>query len=234
MGKRGTLNFRGLAVTIAVFLYAIAKSHGALTEFTSTLLPDNPAVRTAIKVIQPLFEGITLALCIFILEWLGVRLLTGNIRGEWIYRSSANNWGHVMFFAKGRELRYSVDLYQSKEDLLANIEKRHPSALIGHGVDQMVFYYGDKVVVWYDVPEVVKESVYYPKRKGILTLQHTNYADSWEGTWERIGLFEYNNALVAPGVIKAITEKDKALSKGTFDFFYKKAYFITGVCSWFR
>lgn len=221
------LNPRGVSLLLATLIYATLRT-GALFDILEHLLLPGLASASPLgfKLSGALIQALSLMLLITWIEKIVLSWMTRRIRGDWIYRSSSGNWGHVRISLRGSKLRYGVDLYQSKADLLRVIEQRKPATSIGSGYDRMSLYTGDTFYVWYYVPPMRVDEYDYAERQGMLTLTRTNDRNRYSARWERTGVLGQSSPDPAEGVIAEVKRRDQRSPAGSFYFFVRKKIFL--------
>lgn len=230
--ERDYLNVRGKALGIGALSYTALKSGAVLESFETLLgrwLPTLAASSgVGLKVVRSVIEALALITLVALAERALLLWKTRKIRGEWIYKSSSTNWGHVKIDLTGTDLRYSVDLYKDKSDLVDGVINRAPGRRFAHGFDRSTMYTGYHFYVWYRVPATRFGDVDYPERSGLLTLTPTNEADNYAATWERTGSMTVPPKSRAAATAE-ITRLDKSSPAGSFYFFIRKEVFETNV-----
>lgn len=155
---------------------------------------------------------------------IGLWLATWKIRGEWIYQENTGYWGHARISVSWTRLRYAVDIYKNKSDLLTALREDRNVAAIGHGDDRISFLDPNgRFNCWYHVPA----SLDYPERHGTLTLTPTNSSNNYHGLWERTGVLGPAAGTSGDRTAAELKRKEKQQQSGTFKFFVKKRIFLS-------
>jgi hypothetical protein len=200
-----------------------------LEGFLRTTFPDLANTSDfSIKVMLALTEAGSLIGLIVFIEKLLLLQNTRSIRGEWVYKSSSGNWGHVRIYLEGTDLRYSVDLYLSKSDLIRALAEHIPMPTIGHGIDRLTVYSNETLYIWYHVPATRYGIIEYPERHGLLTLTRTNDKNNYSARWERTGSIasSFSTGDKQIGGTAEIARLDQGSAAGSFFFFLRKAAFL--------
>lgn len=223
---------RKKALIFGALLYTLIKAGLPKIWADGWLLALVPALDSVVgeiqtKFVQSVLEGVGLVTLILgaeiaILWWSSRWLL-----GEWVYQSSAGNWGHVKLSidkSEGR-LQYAVDLFETEKDLVLALRTGQVRGTIGHGVDRLTVHDKTSTRIWYHVPEYRNGERYYPRRQGILTLSPSNQPESLLARWARIGPITRSLDATDPEKRNDINEKDKSNASGSFYFFERRALF---------
>lgn len=179
------------------------------------------------KLAQSALEGVGLITLILGAEMAILWWSARDLLGEWIYKSSSSNWGHVKLHidkSEGR-LRYDVDLFSSEEGLLHALRTGQLRHSIGHGVDLLSLHDNQSTRIWYHVPETRKDNDYYPERQGILTLERSKSPHSLLARWARIGSISTSIDVKGAGRSSEINKRDSANASGTFLFFERRSLY---------
>jgi hypothetical protein len=215
------LNTRNAAMFLGALIYAALRA-GALFDVLDRLFPGlQKSSPLSFETLSAVVQGVSLVLLVTGIESVVLSWVTRRIRGDWIYLSSSGNWGHVRIKLKDSKLRYKVDLYLKKEDLLRVIEEHKPGTSIGSGYDKMTLFTGDAFYAWYYVPQTGK----YPERQGMLTLTQTNDENRWAAWWERTGALRQSQTDLK-GAMARVMLLDQRSPAGEFEFFVRKKTFL--------
>ncbi|MEO3692434.1 hypothetical protein [Roseateles paludis] len=227
--KHWRVSQRNGALAAGALIYSLIRTSlpkPLADDWLATLLPTLPVSLGFLqsKVVQSMLEGVGLVTLILLAEivllWWSARPLLG----EWVYKSSAGNWGHVRMKIDKSEARlsYDVNLFKDESDLLHSIQTRQLRGCIGHGNDRFTLHDKDTTMIWYHVPERRTGESYYPERQGILTLDRDEDPDQLHARWARIG--SMTSSLDAKSAPKTgdINKKDNSAASGTFLFFERR------------
>jgi hypothetical protein len=229
--QRNQLNFRKESMSIGTLAYTLLKSGAAfegLQLALKTAIPSLAASVLSLKILEAAIEAGSLLALIAFVERILLLLKTRKLRGHWIYKSSSGNWGHVRLNVKGTTLRYAVDLYLSKADLLKGVKEHIPGPRLGHGFDELTVYTGEVLYIWYRVPGMLYEGVNYPERHGLLTLSPTIDPNSYSAQWERTGSISSPGSS-SPTILSAadqVSTADRGSAVGNFFFFIREKVFF--------
>lgn len=104
------------------------------------------------------------------------------VLGRWVYRSSSGNWGLAIIDIRGGDLRYSVQLYRSKGDVIA-AARQDPgfvSRCFATVSSVGVTYAGGQVELVYKIDNADEG---YAPRSGMLTLSPLSRV-AMKGYWK--------------------------------------------------
>jgi hypothetical protein len=206
---------------LGALIYAALRT-GALFDVLDRAFPGlQKSSPLSFEMLGAVVQGVSLVLLVAGIESVVLSWTTRQIRGDWVYLSSSGNWGHVRIKLKGSKLRYKVDLYLEKKDLLCVIERHKPAPSIGSGYDKMTLFTGDAFYAWYYVPPTGK----YPERQGMLTLTRTNDENRWAAWWERTGALRQSQT-DPKGAMARVMVLDQRSPAGEFEFFVRTKIFL--------
>lgn len=121
-------------------------------------------------VVQILGSAVSLAVLVRLLGWALLWVRSRRIRGWWVYRSSAANWGLARISLTGSTLRYEVQLFETLEGLRSALDGRPISDhdFLGHTTSTFCEYDDHQVNIRYEVSQA---STRYEPRAGFLVLR---------------------------------------------------------------
>jgi hypothetical protein len=104
------------------------------------------------------------------------------VLGTWVYRSSSENWGLAIISLRGGELNYSVQLYQTQDDVMAAV--REESSFVARCFATVsavgVTYEKGQVELIYKINQAHSD---YQLRSGMLTLSPLS-PSTMKGYWK--------------------------------------------------
>jgi hypothetical protein len=208
---------RTLALIAGALIYTTAQ--------TAAWWPDiAQSVALNMRIAGVVLRATSLILLVAIVEHLVLWWMTRRIRGEWIYQENSEYWGYAVISLQGSRLRYSVDLYRTKVDLLKALKHSEPVPTMGHGDGHVSFLYSDgRFLTWYHVPAFLD----YPQRHGTLTLAPTNDSNNYHGGWERTGALVPTAETSGDQAAAELARRDEQQHSGTFKFFIRKKIFLS-------
>lgn len=129
-----------------------------------------PLVGHLDPVVQILGSAVSLAVLVRSLSWALLWTRSRRIRGWWVYRSSAANWGLARISLTGSKLRYEVQLFETLEGLRSTLEGNPVSDqdFLGHTTSTFCEYDDHQVNIRYEVSQA---STRYEPRAGFLVLR---------------------------------------------------------------
>lgn len=220
------LNARAMSLVFGTLIYATIRTGALFDVLQNRLLPGLATTSPlGFAMFGAVLQALSLIAFVTAIEKIVLLWTTRRIRGDWIYKSSSGNWGHVRISLEDSKLRYFVDLYLKTEDLLHVIEERRPATSIGHGYDKMTLYTGVVFYAWYYVPPTRVEKSDYPERQGILTVTRTLDPDNYSARWERTGVLG-PSPLEPEGATAEVIKQDRRSPDGNFYFFVRKKTFL--------
>jgi hypothetical protein len=215
------VNGRTAALVAGALIYTILQSGAVLPAFETWLAARVQASTVIVKIASSLVYAIGLVVIVPLIEIAFLWVRTRRIRGWWVYKETARSWGYARIFLDGVHLRYSVDLYASKAEVLKAIRKQ-ANVRVAHGYDRMTVYADGQFYAWYYVPGVRD----YGERQGILTLVPANVPDDYSGSWARLGPLRPAVEMSGNKRLAAVAQRDEQLSAGNFEFFLRKKAFL--------
>ncbi|MBV7364220.1 prephenate dehydrogenase/arogenate dehydrogenase family protein [Actinomycetaceae bacterium TAE3-ERU4] len=167
--KSGDVRSLSLALSTLVFSILVVKVQPLLTGLDPLL--------------QILIAAVSLGGCAASFEWILQRIRTSRVRGQWVYKSSAGNWGLAAVKQVGFDLTYEVQLFASEAGVRAALagEPVMTPELLGHTTSTFCEYEDEVLSVRYVVG---RTSSQYSARDGFLDLvPHGANHDSLIGYW---------------------------------------------------
>src|SRR4028118_684796 len=207
---------RALALVVGALLYAATQNAAWWPDLAEP-------VTVTMRIAGLVLRATSLIFLVSVIERMILRWLTRRIRGEWIYQENSGYWGYARIFLQASRLRYSVDLYKNRDDLLEALQRGKPVPTMGHGDGRVSFLHADgRFTTWYHVPAFLD----YPERHGTLTLNPTNDPNNYHGRWERTGSLGPADRKSGDETAAKLARRDKRQDSGNFKFFMRKKVFL--------
>lgn len=129
-----------------------------------------PRVGHLDPVLQILGSALSLAVLVRVLSWALLWLRSRRIRGWWVYRSSAANWGLARISLTGSNLRYEVQLFETLDGLRSALDGDpvKDGDFLGHTTSTFCEYDDHQVNIRYEISQA---STRYEPRAGFLVLR---------------------------------------------------------------
>jgi hypothetical protein len=167
---------RGISITFAALVVS------AINIFW---MPNNPEDDVQ-QLIALLLSVVGLGVLISLTEWLLLRLWIRKFAGEWFYTSDAKSLdpnghvGHVNFFIRGGEIKYTVNIYRFADALrLAQGDKSAGAQSPGSAKSEAVFFDGEgQLKVLYDYTPFQGEG-----GLGVLDISGVQNGKAMSGAW---------------------------------------------------
>lgn len=169
--NRSTSDVRALALGFSTLVFAllVVKVQPFLTHFD--------------PLIQVLIAAVSLGTCVTFSEWFLQFCRTKKVRGQWIYRSSAGNWGLACIKQIGFDISYEVQLFATESGLQGALTNQPVPAeeILGHTVSEFCEYQDGVVSIRYIIQRSANN---YEKREGFLELvPHGIEENALTGYW---------------------------------------------------
>lgn len=138
--------------------------------FSALVVKVLPLMTHVDPVLQILGSALSLAVLVRLLGWFLLWVRSRRIRGSWVYRSSAANWGLARISLTGSTLRYEVQLFETMEGLRSALAGQpiRDGDFLGHTTSTFCEYDDHQVNIRYEVSQA---STRYEPRAGFLVLR---------------------------------------------------------------